>query len=103
MINYIKPQCMNQYIENGEIKTKPVTQGIAYTTDGFLLPCCWCDSLSTRKDIENLGFYNEKLKLSNNDSVEDILNSTTFINFIEIIINHPKEAPRCCKDKCGVL
>jgi hypothetical protein len=94
---------MNQYIENGEIKTKPVTQGIAYTTDGFLLPCCWCDSLSTRKDIENLGFYNEKLKLSNNDSVEDILNSTTFINFIEIIINRPKEAPRCCKDKCGVL
>ena len=101
MKNFIKPECMPYYYDNGEKISKNVTQSIAYTADGFLLPCCWCDAPSTRKDIEKLGFYNNTLALKNNDSVNDILYSEVFGNFIKTITHNFEDAPRCCKEKCG--
>jgi hypothetical protein len=103
MINYIKPECMPYYYDESNKQTynTGVSQGIAYTTDGYLLPCCWCDAPSTRKSIEELGFYNETLKLSNNESVLHIISSEVWKNFIDIIMRHPTSAPRCCKEKCG--
>lgn len=90
------------YYQNGVKKSKDVTQSIAYTADGFLLPCCWCDALSTRKDIEKLGFYDSKLSLKDNKTVDEILYSDVFYNFVKIITHYPEDAPRCCKEKCGV-
>jgi hypothetical protein len=104
MTTYIKPECMPYiYDENGNqnYNTK-LSQGIAYTADGYLLPCCWCDAPSTRKDFVELGFYNESLKLSNNKSVEDILYTGAWKKFIKIIMHDSGNAPRCCREKCGV-
>ena len=104
MTNYIKPECMPHYYDESGNKeyTNRVTQGIAYTSDGYLLPCCWCDAPSTRKDFVELGVYHESLKLSNNESVDVILSSAVWIQFIDTIMHHPTTAPRCCREKCGV-
>lgn len=104
MTKYIKPECMPYYYDNNGDReyTNRLTQGIAYTSDGYLLPCCWCDAPSTRKDIIEAGLYNESLKLSNNKSVDDIIESEVWIKFINTIMHHPNNAPRCCREKCGV-
>ena len=103
MINYIKPACMPYYYdETGKQEyTNDEMRGIAYTADGYLLPCCWCDEIKHRKDFVDLGFYNESLKLSNNGSVDDILHSDNWIKFIDTIMHHPQNATRCCKINCG--
>ena len=104
MLIYIKPECMPHYYDNTgkQEHTDQVKQGIAYTADGYLLPCCWCDAPSTRKDFVELGFYNKSLALSNNNSVIDIISSDVWKNFIDTIMHLPENAPRCCQEKCGV-
>jgi hypothetical protein len=91
----IDPQCIK--IESG----RPL-QTIAYTADGYLLPCCWCDSLYTRSDIEKLNLFNENLKLQNVKSIEEILYSDTWKKFFNIITFDIDNAPICCKKKCSV-
>lgn len=91
------------YNELGERKNKMVSQVIAYTADGFLLPCCWCDNESMRADMEKLGLYNENLKLSNNTTVDNILFSAEWTNFTKVITQDFDRAPRCCREKCGVI
>lgn len=91
----IDPQCIKI------VKGRPV-QTIAYTADGYLLPCCWCDSLYARDDIENLNLFHEDLKLKNVDSVEKILYSDSWKNFFKVITTDSTNAPICCKKKCGV-
>ena len=77
-------------------------QTIAYTADGYLLPCCWCDSSYTRSDIEKLNLFNENLKLQNVTSVEEILYSDTWKKFFNTITSDINNAPICCKKKCGI-
>jgi hypothetical protein len=100
---YIKPACMPYYYNSkGEKEYKEdVEQNIAYTADGYLLPCCWCDAPSTRKDIEKAGLYQDKLLVSKNKNIEDILFSLEWKYFIKNMLHKPKDAPRCCKEKCG--
>ena len=106
MRTYIKPSCMSYYYDADgvqQLRPEQFDKGIAYTSDGYLLPCCWCDAPSTRKDFERLEFYGDSLKLANNESVGDILYSNVWKNFINIILHHPNNAPRCCREKCGVI
>lgn len=88
----LNPECMQEFPK----------QTIAYTADGFLLPCCWCDSLYTRSDIKKLGLFDDNLKLKNVDSVNDIVNSNVWKNFSNILLHKHEDAPSCCKKKCGV-
>lgn len=102
MTEYIKPNCMPFFYKNGKkIYKDSVEQNIAYTSDGFLLPCCWCDAPSTRKDLENMNMYADNLKLQNCSSVDEIVESTIWENFVYTILHDFKNAPRCCKQKCG--
>lgn len=89
----LKPRCM--IAENSES-----VMGIAYTSDGFLLPCCWLDGHGSKEKLTNLGLYNEELKLKNNDSVESIITSNQWKNFIKILIETPEIAPEKCHEKC---
>jgi len=103
-ISYIKPECtMFYYNENGEkIDTKKkFVKGIAYCSDGFILPCCWCDQLEG-KTFENLGFKDDKLKLENNESVDDVITSDVWKRFMYSILHEPDRAPNVCRRKCGV-
>lgn len=104
MTDYIKPECMPYYYTKDGTKelTDSVKKGIAYTSNGYLLPCCWCDAPSTKKDIEAFGFYNESFKLSNNESVDNIIHSDVWKKFINIIMHQPADAPKCCQEKCGI-
>lgn len=94
MTKKLVPQCLY----NGENLN---VRGIAYCSNGFLLPCCWLDSPFNKGDLVKLGFYDEELKLSNNEKVEDIVNSKQWKNFIEIIANDHERAPFKCKKQCG--
>ena len=58
----------------------------SYSAKGFLLPCCWCDELKS-KSFENLGFKDDKLKLENNESVDDGDNKTFILHVTFCLIN----------------
>lgn len=103
-LSYIKPECSPFYYdEEGEKidAKKKYVKGIAYCADGFILPCCWCDQ-PEEKAFENLGFKDDKLKLENNVSVDDIINSDVWKMFMYSILHEPDRAPRVCRKKCGV-
>ena len=106
IIKYIKPECMPYFYDADGImtdRTSAVSQHIAYTSDGYMLPCCWCDAPSTRGDMIAAGLYDESLKLSNNTSVENILLSSAWGNFISTMLHDPVAAATCCREKCGVF
>jgi len=103
-IKYIKPQCMPYFIDENNVKVgKAVTQGVAYTSDGFILPCCWCDAPHTRSDFENLGMYQEKQMLKNNSSITDVIQTNPWKEFINRILYNPDCAPKACKKHCGIV
>lgn len=89
----LKPRCIYKDINN-------VVQGIAYCSDGYLLPCCWLDGLQSKKELINLGLYDNELKLENNESVEKIIRSKQWVNFIKIISKDNHLAPTKCHEKC---
>lgn len=76
-------------------------QGIAYTSNGYLLPCCWLDSKTYESELKAKGLLNEHLKLSNNNSVEDIISSEEWVKFIAELHSNPNNALTKCKEKCG--
>ena len=68
-ISYIKPECSPFYYnEKGEkiYQKNKNRKGIAYCSDGFLLPCCWCDTIGNG-DFRARGFKDDKMKLENNE------------------------------------
>jgi len=90
----LKPRC---FVENKE--HYGWLQGIAYTSDGYLLPCCWLDSIGYKQDLERLNLLDESLKLENNE-VEDIINSEQWKEFFRVLVEDPDNAPCKCKLKC---
>jgi hypothetical protein len=77
-----------------------VVMGIAYCSDGYLLPCCWLDTEWSKKTLVELGLYDNELKLENNNSVEDIVKSNQWKSFIRILQEEPELAPKKCHEKC---
>lgn len=103
----LRPLCLPYYYVGG--RKVPVASlwpkgvganGITHTSDGFLLPCCWCPA----KDGEfaERGFFEPSLNLINNDSVEDILSTTVWRSFIDTLYFDPENAPKLCQRKCGM-
>ena len=96
---------------------------IAITATGFVLPCCWLGSQSAywpkasgdRPDgSENLygsenfsedekikSFYDEELHIDNNETIEDIINSDMWQNFMSDLINKPEESSSICFKMCS--
>ena len=44
----------------------------------------------------------EKLKLENNNSVDDILNSDEWKDFMHTLWHNPKKATTLCQKRCGI-
>lgn len=90
----LKPKCM---------PGSKISTGIYYNSEGFLLPCCWLDMINKTSvdELKALGMYDEELKLSNNNKVEDIINSDQWKNFRKILKHNPQCALQRCKDMCG--
>lgn len=90
----INPRCINAR-EGEKIK------GIAYCSNGYILPCCWLDSLDNIEELTSLGLYDEELKLENNESVDQIVTSPQWKNFLNIITTDSTQIPARCKRYCG--
>jgi len=89
----IDPKCLKFSKEN---------KGAAYTSDGFMLPCCWMDDPPVYRYIKECGLKDEKLALENNECLEDIFTSDQWENFFQTLLNNPENASYMCKKKCGV-
>lgn len=90
----LKPRCM------------PGTEnptGLYYSSEGYILPCCYLDTISseTNKELKELGMFDTELLLSNNEKIEDILNSAQWLSFNNILKNKPACAPERCRKICG--
>ncbi len=85
----LNPRCMQRAMINSLI----------FMSNGHISPCCWL----TNKNIvsEHLGIYDEELKLKNVDTVEEILLSDQWDDFINKLISHQELLPQECHRECG--
>jgi len=77
-------------------------KGAAYTSDGFMLPCCWMDDPPVYRYVKHCGLKDPELALANNEKLEDIFTSYQWENFFQTLLNNPENASYMCKKKCGV-
>jgi hypothetical protein len=100
----IIPQCHPYSVVDGEIQKQRKTKRIAYTSTGYILPCCWCDvsgNKAEREDYVQFGLFDEDLKLKNNENIKNILLSKQWVNFHKTLLDSPEKAPIRCKRYCG--
>ena len=90
----IKPKCLNYRSQDNK--------GAAYTSDGYMLPCCWLDDPPVYRYVKLSGLKDEELLLSRNERLEDIFASDQWENFFQTLLNNPENASYMCKKKCGV-
>ena len=90
----IEPKCLAFYSRDNK--------GAAYTSDGFMLPCCWMDDPPVYRHVKACGLKDPELALENNNRLEDIFTSDQWENFFQTLLNDPNNASYMCKKKCGV-
>jgi len=66
-----------------------------------MLPCCWLDNWAAYDDIVQRGLRDDVLKLSKNDSLEQIFGSDQWENFFTTLLTDPNHATATCKRQCG--
>jgi|SaaInl3SG_22_DNA_1037383.scaffolds.fasta_scaffold34525_2 hypothetical protein len=72
---------------------------ISYTTRGYIVPCCWCDSPSIRPLLEMNGMYEDELKVENVDKIEHIFLSDQWIDFYNNLDRFPACLHYCSKNE----
>ena len=77
-------------------------KGAAYTSDGFMLPCCWMDDPPVHRYVVESGLKDPEQALANNTRLEDIFGSDQWENFFQTLVNEPEKTSYMCKKKCGV-
>ena len=87
------PRC---HPSNQKFKKQPP----AYTATGYLLPCCECDTI-LNKEFTDLGFFDENLKVSNVEKIENIIVSKQWMSFHRMLLENPNNAPQVCKRFCS--
>ena len=98
------PKCHPYWEIDGEKIKNPEIKPVAYTAQGYLLPCCWCDHVisNRKKHIEMFGLFDEELKVENVDDIElEILESPEWYHFHDTLLQNPHNAPILCRRKCG--
>ena len=87
----IDPKCLN-----GEME-------YFYSAEDYLLPCCWCGEFVAKPESNDPKIQSLMTnKLSEVDSVEQIVESKEWKEFWDILFDDPNNAPVPCKSKCGV-
>lgn len=89
----IQPKCLQFDRSN---------KGAAYTSDGYMLPCCWMDDPPVHRYITECGLKDEVLAVENNSCLDDIFVSDQWENFFQTLLNDPENASYMCKKKCGI-
>ena len=70
---FLRPKCLT-----GE-------QSYAYTNRGHLIPCCYCDTINSYKD-PNFKKLLAVSKVSEHESIEDIIMQNEWLEFEENLI-----------------
>jgi hypothetical protein len=92
----IKPRCLT-------FNPKSYHKPAAYTSDGFMLPCCWLDDPKNDFGVEYFGLKDDHLRVKNVDSLEEIFKSDEWDHFFDTLLNNQGQAMKHCKYKCGNL
>jgi|TARA_B100000902_G_scaffold219541_1_gene208550 hypothetical protein len=74
---------------------------MAFTSTGFVVPCCWIDSPGGRKDATLKQFYQKDMHIDNFDSIDDIIDSPLYKDWFDMLVNKPELAPNYCKHFCS--
>ena len=87
--NTLKPKCLL------------TDRDLSYSVTGHILPCCWVNTSFNDRHIKSL--LKDKLKIENNNSIEEILDKKEFKEFINVLENNSdKNLPSICKKYCSV-
>lgn len=73
-------------------------QGFGHDASGYLLPCCWCANEIGFPQLKEI--TKEKFKISNANSIEEIVNSEEWVEFYRVLREEPEKAPSICKNFC---
>jgi hypothetical protein len=92
----IKPRCLT-------FEPKAYHKPAAYTSDGFMLPCCWLDDPKNDFGVEYFGLKDDHLRLNKAESIEAIFKSEEWNHFFWTLLHDQKHAMKHCKYKCGNL
>ena len=79
------------------------TKQLMFTSKGYFLPCCECDTRNSRKEFQRLGFFQEKFHVDNLESVEQVkavINSNEWQDFYKDLLSDPENSPEICKEFC---
>ena len=98
-------------------------QGISFTATGFVLPCCWLASSaafwpkasgerpdggeglngseSFSEDEKIKLFFAKELHIDNNETIENIIGSDTWQNFMSDLVNKPEKSSPLCFERCS--
>ena len=86
--NTLKPKCLL------------TNRDLSYSVTGHILPCCWVNVAWEDESIKKL--FKDKLHIDNNKSIEDILDSDEWKEFMSKLENSPdKDIPSVCKRYCS--
>lgn len=99
------PKCHPYHFDSdgNTIKNPNSIRGLAYTAEGYILPCCWCDvdGPDQIRQFEFWGLRDETMKLENNETVDEIIQSVEWYEFHKMLVTEGHLAPKICKAKCG--
>ena len=68
----------------------------AYSSTGYILPCCWCDTGFILEDEDFASIVQEKFRLDNVQSVKEIVESDEWKEFKKF-----NNIPIVCQRYCG--
>lgn len=68
----------------------------AYSSTGYILPCCWCDTGFLLQDEDFSSIVQDKFKLDNVNKVSDIMESKEWKDFFKF-----ETIPLVCQRYCG--
>ena len=106
-IQNFQPKCL---LPSGPAAGRPPAerQGVSVTSSGFVLPCCWLASSFGPDNEEQLledekikSFFDKELHIDNNETIEDIVNSNTWLNFMSDLVNKPEKSSPLCFERCS--
>jgi hypothetical protein len=87
------PKCITKDPEEQDYGFTPLTKHI--------LPCCWADKPEFRDHFWGKQLMIDELSMENVGSVEDIILSDEWLDFVDMLNNRPEEAPKTCWKHCG--
>jgi len=76
-------------------------QDLTLNSQGYFTPCCWLDDELYRNQPWVDSFFSEHLNITNHDNIQDIFDSKEWVEFWDMLLNRPEDAPPVCYEYCA--